>query len=238
MDSSRQPSEKQGERPGFPWRAILISLTLHGLALGMLAPQWLSLTLQSPPAPRLEGRLVVANARDQQSEPDRQSARQFLAAKHETHFNANPVIPVGVSPASTSLISTPAIPAAAGGESVPRIAAEPPTLALATAFVERGNDAAGLRQFRLALAGEARQLRRYPEMARRAGLAGTTEGRVAVEAGGAVRRADLSRSSGHALLDAAALEMLGTALARTQLPESLRGQSFAVLMPVVFEVED
>jgi len=103
---------------------------------------------------------------------------------------------------------------------------------------ERGPDAAGLRQFRLALASEARRFRRYPEVARRAGLSGTVEVRVIVDAGGLTRRTDLTRSSGHEVLDTAALEMLHRAVVRTGLPESLRGQEFAVLLPVVFAVEE
>ena len=104
--------------------------------------------------------------------------------------------------------------------------------------MEPGPDQAGLRQFRLSLAGEARRYRRYPESARQAGLAGTSEVRVAVEAGGGARHADLARSSGHAILDQAALDMLRQAAARAVLPDSLRGQSFAVLLPVVFEVKE
>lgn len=102
----------------------------------------------------------------------------------------------------------------------------------------RGPDAAGLRQYRLALAGEARRFRSYPNAAQHAGITGTAEVRVTVSAAGATRHADLARSSGHAALDAAALDMLRQAAARTQPPESLRGQDFAVLLPVVFEVED
>ncbi|MBS3934839.1 MAG: TonB family protein, partial [Sulfuritalea sp.] len=83
----------------------------------------------------------------------------------------------------------------------------------------------------------ARRVRNYPEAARRDGLTGTAEVRVTVDAR-AGRRTELSRSSGHPLLDAAALEMLRTAAARAPLPESLRGREFAVLLPVVFEVED
>jgi protein TonB len=52
------------------------------------------------------------------------------------------------------------------------------------------------------------------------------------------RHAVLARSSGHEILDQAALEMLRQAAARAVLPESLRGQSFAVLLPVVFEVKE
>ena len=102
--------------------------------------------------------------------------------------------------------------------------------------VEAGPDAAGLRQYRMSLAGEARRHKRFPEAARRAGLSGTAEVRIAVTSFD--RQAELTRSSGHVLLDNAALEMLRLAAARAPLPEALRGQQFTVLLPVVFEVED
>jgi protein TonB len=128
--------------------------------------------------------------------------------------------------------------AALGGESAQRVTAEPATVALAVSAAAHGPDAAGLRQYRLALAGEARHFRRYPDTARREGLTGTAEVRVTVVAAGATRHAELARSSGHAVLDVAALDMLRQAAARAMLPESLRGQAFAVLLPVVFEVEE
>ncbi|MCX8085770.1 MAG: energy transducer TonB [Rhodocyclaceae bacterium] len=101
----------------------------------------------------------------------------------------------------------------------------------------QGPDAAGLRQYRLALASEARRFRRYPEIARREGTGGTAEVMVVVAAAG-VRRVELVRSSGHALLDAAAQEMMSRAAERAELPASLRGQDFAVRVPVVFSLED
>lgn len=97
-------------------------------------------------------------------------------------------------------------------------------------------DAAGLRQYRLALAGEARKHKRYPEAARRAGWHGTAE--VRIQVGAHARQAELVGSSGHAALDRAAVDMLRLAAARTELPEALRGRQFTVLLPVVFEVED
>ncbi len=99
-------------------------------------------------------------------------------------------------------------------------------------------EAAGLRQYRLALASEARRFRHYPEPARRAGLAGTAEIRVAVAAEGGAAQTELSRSSGHAVLDAAALDMLGQAAKRVELPAALRGRSVSVLLPVSFEIEE
>ncbi|MHB1359233.1 MAG: TonB family protein [Rhodocyclaceae bacterium] len=125
----------------------------------------------------------------------------------------------------------------AGGEVVPRHMVGPATAALAQEIDERGAHAAGLRQFRLALAVEARRFRRYPDAAERAGLTGTAEVRVTVDTGVSSRRVDLHRSSGHALLDTAALEMLRQAAVRTGLPETLQGRNFVVVLPVVFEVE-
>ncbi len=97
-------------------------------------------------------------------------------------------------------------------------------------------DANGLRQFRLALALEAARFRRYPAVARDAGWAGTVEVRVSFVAGGRPQPPRLERSSGFGPLDDAALDMLGRAAPRTSLPESLRGQDFSVVLPVVFDV--
>jgi protein TonB len=133
---------------------------------------------------------------------------------------------------------TQAIASDTPGGVVSRTTAGPATVAMAKELSDRGANAAGLRQFRMALAVEARRFRRYPEAARRDGLTGTAEVRVMVETGLPARRVDLSRSSGYAVLDTAALEMLRQAVTRVELPESLRGQSFAVLLPVVFEVEE
>lgn len=150
-----------------------------------------------------------------------------------------PGAPAAVATAMPAEVpSAPVRPAEPGGIPQARASAEMPTVALASNEVPGGPDAAGLRQFRLALAGEARHYRSYPEAARRAGLSGIAEVRVSVEAGGAARSAALNRSSGHAVLDAAALEMLSKAASRAPLPDTLRGQNFAVLLPVVFEVED
>lgn len=119
------------------------------------------------------------------------------------------------------------------------VEAPPPSVALPVPNAEPGApDAAGLRQYRLALAGEARRYRRYPEAARRAGLAGTVEVRINIAASGVASQTELTRSSGHAQLDAAAVEMLRLAAERTPLPDVLRHRQFAVLLPVVFEVDE
>ena len=245
MESSPRPSGQSGESQGFLLRALLVSLVAHVLVLGLLAPNLETMSLR-PPARILEGRFLAARTESVPVAAEVTVAAPSVvmttapgAAPPRRESRAAAASSTSVSPASTIAVSSsqPTV-AESGGEAVARVTTESATVALAPRIVEHGADAAGLRQFRLALAGEARRLKRYPEMARREGLAGTAEVRVAVENGGAVRRADLIRSSGHALLDSAALEMLGAAVARTSLPESLRGRSFAVLLPVVFEVED
>jgi len=100
-----------------------------------------------------------------------------------------------------------------------------------------GVDADGLRQYRLALAREARRYKRYPERALLAGIGGTAEVRVELGAG-AMPLTRLARSSGNEALDTAALEMMRQAAPRTTLPEALRGRAFAVSLPVIFDASE
>jgi protein TonB len=225
---------------GFPPYAIALSLALHALVLAALAPSVAEPVRALPPAAVLHGRLQPAPAvepaparveqRPVRSEAPRRPARVEAASSLSSST---------VPPAPTFSAESTIVPGAAtGGETLARPVDAPATTALRRESAARGPSESGLRQYRLALASEARRFRRYPEAARRAGLAGTAEVRVTVAAGGANRRAELSRSSGHEALDAAALEMLRQATWHAALPESLHGQSFAVLLPVVFEVEE
>jgi protein TonB len=75
----------------------------------------------------------------------------------------------------------------------------------------------------------------YPDMARENGQAGTAVVRALVGAGGETREVRLQRSSGHALLDGAAM----TAVRRWQFEPALRdGQRIEawVEVPVRFEL--
>ena len=99
-----------------------------------------------------------------------------------------------------------------------------------------GLDADGVRQYRLALATQARRYKRYPASAREANVGGTVEIRVAVASGGLPQDVQLARSSGNDLLDDAALEMIRKAAPRTTVPELLRSRAFVVSLPVVFDL--
>jgi len=251
MESSLQRLEQRWEPAGFPARPFALSLVLHIGLLAWWLPEFSGVARQTPPAAVLHGVLLPVS-RGESVAPRAETAPGHFIPPTPTlqpteslaSRRSRPVPPqtqataAAVSPEPTfeSLLTHPG----AGGVPVPLDADAKPNVALAPAPPpsETGPDQAGLRQFRLSLAGEARRYRHYPESARQAGLAGTSEVRVAVEAGGGARHAALARSSGHEILDKAALDMLRQAAGRAVLPDSLRGQSFAVLLPVVFKVDE
>jgi protein TonB len=108
----------------------------------------------------------------------------------------------------------------------------------AVAAAQAGIDADGVRAYRIELARGARAHKRYPSLARERGWSGTAEVRIDVSGEGRPRRVALARSSGHDLLDREAVDMLARAAADTAVPDALRGQTFAVRLPVVFDLEE
>lgn len=109
-----------------------------------------------------------------------------------------------------------------------RVPSAPPT--------SEGLDPEGLRGYRLALARESKRFKHYPSQAVDAGWEGTAEVQVKLGAGGIFQGVHLARSSGHPVLDEAALAMLGEALPATPVPAALHERAFAVSLPVVFEL--
>lgn len=204
--------------PGLGW-ALAVSLGLHLLLL------W-----PSPP----EGRVAVI-------------ASQLRAELRPADPGVNP-------PRSASIEHTPRPTLAAAERQAPRAPREgrvadiqsnhrPPESEAGTdgagirsALPEMaGLDADALRGFRVALAREARRYKHYPAQAVEAGWQGTVELEATIRMGGGdgVR---LVRSSGHALLDGAALDMMNKALAATAVPATLREQDFLISLPVMFEL--
>jgi periplasmic protein TonB len=135
-------------------------------------------------------------------------------------------------------------PAPAAAEPVPAANSAPPgpdTVVARPAFAVdtgAGADADALRGYRMALAVQARRFKRYPAQAQAAGWTGTAEVRLAIERGGRAGIAELARSSGHEALDQAALAMVDAAAQRAPVPPALQQQAFAVLLPVVFNLEE
>lgn len=135
-----------------------------------------------------------------------------------------------VSPAPTFVQEVPAPPPAFDAPSLAApVAPESPPAA----------DAAdGLRGYRLALATQARRFKRYPPQAMASGWKGTTEIRLELGADGRPLPALIARSSGHESLDRAAQAMIDAGASRATVPDSLKGRAFAVVLPVVFNLEE
>lgn len=131
---------------------------------------------------------------------------------------------------------TPPPPAAAIAAAAPSGAAGG-TAALSEASAS-GAALDGLRGYRLAVASQARRFKRYPPRATASGWEGSAEIRLEVASDGQPRAAIVQRSSGHELLDQAALAMIDAGAQRARLPENLRGKAFAVVLPVVFNLEE
>jgi periplasmic protein TonB len=146
-----------------------------------------------------------------------------------------------LTPTRTDTDSTPSDPSRSStvpsGSKTPVLSPAPATVASSLA-VSEGVDPDGLRNYRLALAREARRYKRYPPQAIEAGWAGTVELRVSVRIGNATQTAELTKASGYPVLDEAALEMVRRALPATPLPAALQGQTFAIGLPVVFELPE
>ncbi|HRE17680.1 MAG TPA: TonB family protein [Rhodocyclaceae bacterium] len=82
-----------------------------------------------------------------------------------------------------------------------------------------------------------REKQSVPALARERGWEGRVEVRIGVVPG---QRpvVGLLRSSGHDMLDEQALAMVGKALPAVALPDTLRGHSFSVPVPVEFFLRD
>ena len=143
--------------------------------------------------------------------------------------------PVPQSPPAVAESGAKPAPAAApAGTSVSATASG----GLLTEGAASGEAADGLRGYRLAVAVQARRFKRYPAQAMASGWAGTAEVRIEVGSDGRPRPAAIVRSSGHEVLDRAALVTIDAGTLRARLPDSLRGKAFAVVLPVVFNLDE
>ena len=216
-------------------RALFFSLFAHGVLFSLWwVPATLERTGSQPPLMQASLALPApAPAAVPQAQP-----RPALTQPSRPQITADSKHP-----------ATPAMASAGGrlSESTPQPDAVKPTATVTesprpaeSAPVQSpraGVSAEGLRQYRFALAREARRHRQYPPLARSRGWEGVAEVRVEVNPGQHPAVA-LSRSSGHELLDTQALEMMRLAIVSAILPDTLRGYSFSVPVPISFSLED
>jgi protein TonB len=98
--------------------------------------------------------------------------------------------------------------------------------------------AEGLGEYRLGLAREARRFKRYPTVARENAWTGVVVLTIQGAASAATPTVSVDQSSGHAALDAQALDMVEKAARLTPLPASLIGQQFAISLPIHYRLDD
>ena len=231
--------------------AVLASLLFHLLLLWPDLPRLpdresllLQATLRSPaptPAPAPAATAEAPPPRAVTPAPTIAPRPPVLATKPSDPPRPAPVPEAQAIPPVPAAAPAPAptpAPVLAPAASAAASAAGSASGVLLTQANATGQALDGLRGYRLSVAGEARRFRRYPPRAMAAGWAGTAEVRLEVGDDGRPRPATVGRSSGHDALDRAALSMIDAGALRASLPESLRGKSFAVVLPVVFNLDD
>ncbi|MDR2239271.1 MAG: TonB family protein [Zoogloeaceae bacterium] len=226
-----------------PLSALTVSAALHALVLWPLGPDALPPAGAPPLAATLRAAPALASAPAPKPEPEYKPAPRKTAidpvlpraeASVETIAPAEPVAANIPAVTSTSAISASAAPPAGRAETASAVAGGHPLATEAAA----GPDADGIRDYRVGLARAARNHRHYPPLARERGWAGTAEIQIDISPQGRPPHILLARSSGHEILDQEALTMMSRAAAATALPQVLRGQTFAVRLPVTFDLTD
>jgi len=126
-----------------------------------------------------------------------------------------------------------ALPTARAQEATPRAdpQAAPEAAQEAAKQAERN---AALELYRALLVQTCAKLRGYPEEAQRQGLTGAATVFLIIGADGNVSEEHLANSSGHAALDAFALDVLRRAVPLTQIPSALHNSVFEVAVVMVF----
>ena len=218
------------ELEAFPGRrlrfALGVSVALHAVVLWWSAAPLLTRDTAPALSASLRPALIpvvvpaVLPAMPAASKPTKPQPRVIASTEPVT----------AVSPAPTFAQEVPAPPA---------VSVTPVTVApVANEAPPTVDTADGLRGYRLALATQARRFKRYPPQAMASGWKGTAEIRLELGADGRPLPALITRSSGHESLDRAAQAMIDAGALRASVPDSLRGRAFAVVLPVVFNLDE
>lgn len=220
-------------------RALLLSILFHILLLVSL--RQLSLLPDHPgnAAGAPIAALLRPDAREQPANPpperSTQPGQRPLAGTQEIlkedAGEKRPPLAQGLSP-------LPATDNVAVAERAATIVPRPEPASAASIAPADAVSLDGVRQYRLNLAREARQAKTYPDLARQRGWEGVVVLVVTTVAGGALPQVELSQSSGNELLDRAAIELVGLSVRTASMPDSLRGQQFALTLPIHYRLAD
>lgn len=226
------------------WKALLVSAAVHLfvlLAVGGAPESELGepegaakqLRVLRLSAPRGAAASVRAGAAE-----NRQPVRR-LPVLSTPNVAADPAPSIAIAPPSpvASVEQDRAAPVA--HEAV--ATANAPAMAAATAELRREPElpegyADALRGYRVALARQAKRYRLYPPAAQEMGLGGRSEVEVVLPAA-AAPEVRIKKTSGHQVLDQAALEMLRRSVRGVELPPPLKGRRLTVALPVEFVPE-
>lgn len=124
----------------------------------------------------------------------------------------------------------PAPPPAASAPAAPRQEAATSAPALQEADL--------IARYRVEVIEVAIKLRRYPLLARENNWVGVSDVRLSVGADGGIAALLLRKGSGHRVLDDEALAMIRGAHSKVPLPPELRGKSFSIDVPVIFDLKN
>jgi protein TonB len=149
-------------------------------------------------------------------------------------------------PTAETAKSAPAAPAGAIASVLPSAPRQPGSVpgapaGAASGTTARSGDAADsglLEEYRLALIAATRRYKRYPAIAMEKGWQGRVEVRMFIGANGMLARTAIQTSSGHAVLDKQAIDMLRKGKTTVQIPARLRGRAFSVDVPVIFNLDN
>jgi protein TonB len=222
--------------------AVVGSLLIH-VALLLLLPLLREAQQRNEAEKPIVARLVEPPIRP----PPPSSEAEPLAEARKPSMEASPPAPVRTTPrlqpASKRASAVPLARDAPRVDTLPAIEAHaagststsiPPSPNSASAPASDVPDAGTLAQYRLALMSAARSYKAYPRFAIENSWQGKVEVRMAIGVDGSIVGLSVLSSTGHALLDRQALDMIERAKAAAQVPPALRGRQFAVDIPVEF----
>ncbi|MRD73115.1 TonB family protein [Rhodocyclus tenuis] len=205
--------------------AALRVVVMPGNASPHVAPASVPETSAHPAAPPLHPAVPPLPPSHMREAKTPHDAQPILAMAGDPHASQRVV---EVAPAST--------PPTAARATASEAAVADAAPASAPSAAREGVSADAMREYRLALAIQARRFKRYPALARERVWEGVAE--IAVAGGLAgVPLVSLARSSGYRVLDEQALDMLGRAAQATPLPDALRGREFRLVVPVRFSLD-
>ena len=227
-------------------KASIVSLAVHAFLLADVAP-FLPLKPDAPPtAMAVSFRAPVperpqARARSTQPVPaveakptiEKRSA-QVLAAASRSPIDS--VVPEKFSPSmeidpAARIAANDAAPVPGGGDVRPSGVVAPPAQ-------EEGISAEAVRQYRTSLAISAKRFKRYPALARERGWEGEVEIVLDFRRTLPGPEVSLASSSGKAVLDEQAVEMIRQAARATEVPDTLKGRNFRMLIPIRFSLDE